>query len=269
MQASVRAAVASCGILYRMILFLSDFGPGSPYVGQVRAVLAARAPGVPAVDLMHDLPAFRPAAAGCLLAALMQSLILPASRAEDSILGAVVLAVVDPGVGGDRLPIIVEAGPHRYVGPDNGLFGAVLGRVAHAQAWRIDWRPDRLSASFHGRDLFAPVVAMLTQGQPVPSTAVALTELRRPDGPDPLAEVVYVDRYGNAMTGLDTAALPETSVLETGGHQFRRAGTFGDDPDGAGFWYANSLGLAELAVNRASAADRFGLTVGTPVAVVS
>ena len=252
-----------------MILFASDFGHAGPYVGQVHAVLARRAPGVPVIDLMHDLPAFRPAAAGCLIRQIMWSMVPamtePPLDGTDSA-GDIVLAVVDPGVGTERDPIIVETIGARYVGPDNGLFARIIDKEA-SQAWRIDWRPDRLSDSFHGRDLFAPVAAMLAQGRPVPSTQVDTDTLVRSDRSDPLAEIIYCDRYGNAMTGIEAAALSEDSVLEAGSHTVRRARTFGAVPVGAGFWYANSLGLAEIAVNQGDAAEVFGLEIGTPVAI--
>lgn len=250
-----------------MILFVSDFGLGGPYVGQVHAVLAHRAPGVPVIDLMHDLPPFRPAAADCLIRQMIWSIVpartQPPFEGIDSS-GQVVLAVVDPGVGSDRDPIIVESHGTRYVGPDNGLFARVIVKGA-AQAWRIDWRPDMLSDTFHGRDLFAPVAAMLAQGMPVACTQIAIDDLVWPDTPDPLAEIIYCDRYGNAMTGIESEDLADDVVLEASGKPFRRARIFRDVPVGAGFWYGNSLGLAEIAVNQGSAVETFDLAVGTKV----
>ncbi len=247
-----------------MIQFLTDFGHAGPYVGQVHAVLARLAPGVPVIDLMHDLPAFRPAAAGCLIHAILRS-IAPPDPTPGGGGGDVVLAVVDPGVGTKRDPIIVEIGGTRYVGPDNGLFARVAAS-GPSKAWRIDWRPERLSDSFHGRDLFAPVAAMLALGRPVASSPVAVAELVRPDDPDRVAEIIYCDHYGNAMTGIDAADLTDDAVLHAGEGRFRRARTFAEVPVGAGLWYCNSLGLAEIAVNQGDAAALFGLTVATPVA---
>lgn len=246
-----------------MILFLSDFGLNGPYVGQVRAVLAERAPGVPVIDLMHDLPRFRPRAAGCLLEAFDRT-----SALSGFMRGSVFLAVVDPGVGTARMPLIVETSGHRFVGPDNGLFAQVGGQGVSAQAWRIDWRPEHLSDSFHGRDLFAPVAAMLARGEPVPGTPVPISELSHAEWSEPPAEIVYIDRYGNAMTGLDARSLDGSAVLEAAGHRLSGARTFGDVPPDTGFWYANSLGLAEIAVNHGSAAEKFALAVGSPVTVV-
>lgn len=243
-----------------MILFLSDFGLAGPYVGQVHAVLARWAPGTAVIDLMHDLPPFRPIGAGHLLAALHRSLV---ARGVD---GTVYLAVVDPGVGTDRAPLVVEASGARFVGPDNGLLSAIAAAEG-ARAWRIDWRPDALSDSFHGRDLFAPVAAMLARGEPVPHTDIALSQLSHADAVASLAEVIYIDRFGNVMSGIDAAELPRDAVLEASGQRFRRARTFGEVPPGTGFWYANSLGLVEIAVNQGSAAALFGLVVGKPVSV--
>lgn len=261
-----------------MIFLFTDFGASGPYVGQMRAVLAANAPGVPAVELLSDAPAFDPRAAGHLLAALAEGVLAavrapgppgPAARpptaAEGAVFRPVLLCVVDPGVGTERRPLAVLADGAWYVGPDNGLFEPVLRRAARAEAWEIAWRPAALSASFHGRDLFAPVAASLALGNPPPGAPVE--PLRRPDWPDEAAEVIYVDPYGNAMTGLRAALLPADAVLEAGGRRLARARTFGDVPPGEAFWYANSCGLAEVAVNRGRADQVLGLEVGTPVRV--
>src|SRR5262249_47000472 len=138
----------------RVIALFTDFGAAGPYVGQMKAVLCREAPAVPVIDLMADAPACEPKSSAYLLAALAPWLSA----------GSVCLAVVDPGVGGRRAPIVVEADGRRFVGPDNGLFELVARRAAAAQAWEIAWRPPQLSASFHGRDLFAPVAGRLAAG---------------------------------------------------------------------------------------------------------
>jgi S-adenosylmethionine hydrolase len=178
----------------------------------------------------------------------------------------VFLAVVDPGVGGERPPLVVEADGRFYVGPGNGLFELVARRARVVEAREISWLPENLSSSFHGRDLFAPVAARLALGER-PSGAPAASAGRRPDWPDDLAEIVYVDRYGNAMTGLRAAALSRNAHLAIAGRTLARAATFCDVSEGTAFWYENSNGLAEIAVN-AGRADRFlGLAVGTAVTV--
>ena len=237
-----------------MIVLCTDFGLEGPYTGQVKAVLARAAPAVPVVDLFADLPPFRPQLAAYLLA----------TYGEAFMAGDVVLAVVDPGVGGARAGLALEADGRWYVGPDNGVFEIVLRRAQAARCWRIDWQRRAMSATFHGRDVFAPVAARLARGEPPPGTAAAAT--RRPDWPDDLAEIVYVDRYGNAMTGLRAALLPAGTELEAGGVRIARARTFGDVPPGGLLWYANANGLAEIAAHGASAAQRLGLAPGGKVA---
>ena len=119
-----------------------------------------------------------------------------------------VWAVIDPGVGGIRAPGVLEADGRWFVGPDNGLFEVVARRCdGTPQWWNILWRPDRLSETFHGRDLFAPIAARLARGE-TPRRGgddfedAPLERIQRLDWPDDLAEIVYIDGFGNAMTGI-------------------------------------------------------------------
>jgi S-adenosylmethionine hydrolase len=239
-----------------MILLFTDFGHGGPYHGQMRVVLAREAPGVPVLDLLTDAPRFNSRAAAYLLAALT----------EDIPEGAVVLGVVDPGVGtATRAPVVLKSGGRWFVGPGNGLFAVEAARATRSRIWRITYRPERLSASFHGRDLFAPVAAMLARGDEVPGEPATRECLGPVDWPPDLAEIIYVDHFGNAMTGLRAGSLDEQRVLRVRGGAFRGATTFGDVARGQGLWYANSCGLAEIAVNQGSAAAEFGLAIGDVV----
>jgi S-adenosyl-L-methionine hydrolase (adenosine-forming) len=145
----------------------------------------------------------------------------------------------------------------------------LLRRAADARLWEIAWRPENLSASFHGRDLFAPAAALIARGEAPPWQKRAPASARRQDWPDDLAEIVYVDRYGNAMTGMRAATLPPAARLRAGGRAIPRARTFSDVPAGASFWYENGNGLAEIAVNLGRAADALGLGVGSAIAVDS
>lgn len=242
-----------------MIALFTDFGLHGPYTGQMKAVLHHMAPGVPVIDLFADAPAGNPRASAYLLGAY----------AEWFRSGTVFLCVVDPGVGGERPPLIVEADGRWYVGPGNGLLELIQRRASAVRRWDITWQPGSLSASFHGRDLFAPVAAMLARGDPPAGKSRSNDSDRRPDWPDDLAEIVYIDHYGNAMTGLRAATLPAARRLEAAGHVLDRARTFGDLPVGAAFWYENSNGLVEIAVNQGRADRVLGLSVGTPVAVVA
>ena len=241
-----------------MIVLFTDFGLSGPYTGQVKAVLHQLAPGLPIVDLFADLPAENPKPAAYLLAAYGPW--FPP--------GTVLMAVVDPGVGGARAAVVVEADGRSYVGPDNGLFEIVLRRAGAVKTSEILWRPNSLSASFHARDLFAPVAARLAAGT-LPATALRRAGIGRlPDWPDDLPEIVYIDSYGNAITGLRAAILPEKTELVAKGRALTRARTFSDVPAGEAFWYDNSNGLAEIAVNTGRADSVLSLAIGTPVSVV-
>ena len=236
-----------------MLVLFTDFGSSGPYVGQMKAVLSHEAPGVPVIDLLHEAPAFNARSSAYLLAALAGA--IPA--------GAVFVCVVDPGVGSERRALALQAEGCWYVGPDNGLLEIAGRRVRDARWFEITWRPEKLSATFHGRDLFAPVAARLAKGE-VPRTVCA-----PPDHglPDDLAEVIYVDPYGNAATGLRAGIVPGDCVLRANGRCFSPVRTFSEAPAGAAIWYPNSNGLAELAINQGSAAGSCALTVGSPVAV--
>jgi S-adenosylmethionine hydrolase len=241
-----------------MIALFTDFGLHGPYTGQMKAVLHQMAPAVPAIDLFADAPMGNPKASAYLLAAY----------AAWFPVGTVFLCVVDPGVGGPRPAIVLETDGRWYVGPGNGLFELVRRRAIKTRNWDIDWRPERLSASFHGRDLFAPVAAMLALGEPPPGQPRGGEADRRADWPDDLCEIVYVDHFGNAMTGLRAAVLPPDARLAAAGHILERERTFSDRPPGSAFWYENSNGLAEIAVNQGRADRDLGLATGIQVEIV-
>lgn len=241
-----------------VIVLFTDFGLEGPYTGQVKTVLHQIAPGVPVIDLFADLPPAKPQPAAYLLSAY--GAWFPA--------GTVFLAVVDPGVGGERAAVVVEADSRSYVGPDNGLFELVTRRADRARTWEISAPPEPISASFHGRDLFAPAAALLARGDPPAGPLRPGGILRHPEWPDDLPEVVYVDRFGNAITGLRAALIPDGARLASAGRVFARRRTFSDVPAGEAFWYENSNGLAEIAVNAGRADATLGLAIGAPVAIV-
>lgn len=237
-----------------MIFLYTDFGWNGPYVGQMKAVIAGRAPNVPVIDLMHDAPCFWPQGSAYLLASLLDR--LPRD--------AIVCAVVDPGVGGERPAVLVEVDGRTLIGPGNGLFEMVLRQAAeHRAVSRLIKEPVRLSASFHGRDLFAPAAAALAVGERV-QTAPLETPMPGDDWPDDLPHVIYIDAFGNAMTGMNADRLGERALF-VGGHRLPRGRTFCDYPEGMAFWYANSNGLAEIAVNKGSARTVLGLEPGSHI----
>jgi S-adenosylmethionine hydrolase len=142
-------------------------------------------------------------------------------------------------------------------------------RARVTRSLEIASSPERLSASFHGRDLFAPVAAALALGSEPLLRPIDERRCRRPDWPDDLKAIVYIDRYGNAMTGLRAAVIPEGARLVAGGATLERARTFSDRAAGEAFWYENANGLAEIAVNRGRADATLGLAVGAPVEVAT
>jgi S-adenosylmethionine hydrolase len=235
-----------------MIVLFTDFGLEGPYIGQVQAVLQQQATGIPVINLFADLPPFAIQGAASLLPAYAAG--FPP--------GTVFLCVVDPGVGGARPGVVVQADGRWYVGPNEGLFSLLVRQSGKVECWQLA-ESDGASASFHGRDVFAPVAARLARGGDVPGDSVAVSCLAQPDWPDELFQVVYIDRFGNAMTGVRASAIAEDVVLEVNGQPVKMARTFSDVPQGEAFWYANANGLVEFAVNRGRADAVLGLKTGT------
>mgnify|MGYP006290638963 CR=1 FL=1 len=206
-----------------IVTLTTDFGTRDGYVGEMKGVIATRAPGARLVDVTHAVPAGDVRAGAWPLGRIW-------SRFPE---GTVHLAVVDPGVGGDRRAVAARANGRWMVGPDNGLatLAAPPGGVDAAR--RLD--PDRvglapLSDTFHGRDLFAPAAARLAAGaEPAElGPAVEPGDLVDQDLPAPRSEdgwvvghVRHVDRFGNLITDLPSDALPEDPVVEIGDHRVR------------------------------------------------
>lgn len=238
-----------------MIILFTDFGSCDPYVGQLKARLVELAPAQQVIDLLHEVPDFNAHAGAHLLAAF----------APGFPLGSVFLAVVDPGVGTPRDAVVMQAGGRWFVGADNGLLSVVCARHPDARLWRITWRPDVLSATFHGRDLFAPIAADIARGEFPDDKLTPIDRLHVEFDAGDLARVIYIDHYGNAWTGV--RSVMSNSHVSVAGEQFKHAESFGFVDKGEGFWFINSVGLLELAVNRGSAAATYGLKVGDAVQV--
>jgi len=245
----------------RTVYFLSDFGVRDVYAGVVRAVLRQRAPGAGVVDLAHDLPP------GDLRHAAFQ-LYAAVPYLEP---GGVVLAVVDPGVGTARRALAVRAERLLYVLPDNGLISLAAQRDPPQRVWRLEperWAAGLVSATFHGRDVFAPAAAHLAAGRPPAALgpevdAGGLAQLEVDVVPGSEGEVLTFDRFGNAITNLEPEALPEAVLVS--GHRLPVGRTFADVPPGEALAYRGSSGLLEIAVNRGSARGALGLVEGAAV----
>ncbi|WP_135078194.1 SAM-dependent chlorinase/fluorinase [Terasakiella sp. SH-1] len=235
-----------------MIVTFTDFGVTGPYLGQMKARILEYNPASSIIDLMVDVPAFNIEAASLLLDGLICE--MPQ--------GCVYLCVVDPGVGGSRKPICLKCDECWFVGPDNGIFTSILARYADVEAYEILWRPDALSHSFHGRDLFAPVAAMLSKGQDFPRQQLEISELKKNIIKDKIVNIIYIDVYGNCWTSLREGDFPKERVLRVQGHRIAYADVFCQTQPGEAFWYYNSSGFVEIAVNQGNAARHFGLEIG-------
>ncbi len=237
-----------------MIVLFTDFGSSGPYTGQMEAVLKQMAPKVPVIHLLHDAPRGDPRLSSYLLAALRYS--FPQ--------GTVFLAVIDPGVGGERIPVALHADGQYFVGPDNGLMNTVALQSKQTNWQEIVWRPDNCSMSFHGRDLFAPIAASLATGSSE-DRLKPLVQTGLEEWPADLKEIVYFDHYGNAMTGQRYGQKMKGKKLVVSGARIHQAETFCSVLAGGAFWYCNSSGLVEIAVNQGSAREKLALTLGTEI----
>ena len=261
---------------FNTITFLSDYGLDDEFVGVVHSVIRSIAPDVQVIDLAHNTSPHDVRAGGLTLA-----------RSVQYMAPGVVLAVVDPGVGTTRRPVAIEVadGEAYLVGPDNGLLAPAVAMVGGATAAVVldnsDYQLDRADSTspstFDGRDVFAPVAAHLCLGVPLAELGTpidaalllpGLLPVSEPDGDGGLkAEVLWIDRFGNAQLNVDPAdiaAWPDTISVD-GGHRPRnamRVGTFGEIPTGGIGLLVDSSGLLALAVDRGSAAADLHLAEG-------
>jgi S-adenosylmethionine hydrolase len=236
------------------IYLYTDFGVQGPYLGLMEAAVARICPEVKLTNLMADAPRTDPRRAAYLLAALCGW--LPAQ--------AVVVAVVDPGVGGERKMLAMNTRGRWYLGPDNGLLSRLGAADPEATLWELHPDPRlALSASFHGRDIFAPAAAQLACGSPPDMSPLDMSVMVGAGWPDMLSEVIYIDAFGNAMTGIVADRVSRSRTFELGGVTLPRVRTFSDVAPGELFCYENSLGLLEIAANQGSAAEILGLTMGS------
>jgi len=239
----------------RQILLFTDFGAQGPYMGQMHSALYEHGAKVPVVAVQDDAPVGDPRRSGYLLAALVE-------RGSHE---GVWVCVVDPGVGTARRALAVRTDSRWLIGPDNGLLVPAIKAGRDREIRAIDWMPERLSNSFHGRDLFAPVAARISRGEVVDSSVLNEAQLVGWDWPRDLREIVYIDRFGNAMTGIRASPRLANGRFQVGEYRLRRACTFAEVPEGQPFWYVNSLGLVEIAVNRGRADALLGLGIGSSV----
>ena len=242
-----------------IVTLLTDFGTADSYVAELKAAVLAGAPEAVLVDVTHAVQPGDIRAAAYLVGRTWRC--FPADSVH--------LAIVDPGVGTARAALAIGAGGHWFVGPDNGVFTAVL-RDHEVEVVALPV-PDGASPTFHGRDLFAPVAAALARrvplhvlGEPFPGIPERLVYAEpRYEGKSIVGEIVYVDRFGTLVTNLTPETVPAYAVLEVEGLEIgplRR--TYGDVPTGGLLAYEGSGGAIEIAVRDGSAARRLGMGVG-------
>jgi S-adenosylmethionine hydrolase len=254
-----------------LVTLTTDFGPASPYVAALKGVVLSINSDARLIDLSHSLPPQDLRHASFFLRSAL-SCFPP---------GTLHVIVVDPGVGTERALLYVETGGQRLLVPDNGCW-TELARLAadpprvRRLSERSFWRP-QVSATFHGRDILAPVAGHLslgldaTQLGPITTSWVewSLPPARlAPDGW--IGEVVFVDDFGNLITNLpaDVAAATAACRVEIGGHAIdRHVRTYGDAPPGTLVTLASSAATLEIAVVQGSARDRLKVTAGVPVRV--
>jgi S-adenosylmethionine hydrolase len=260
-----------------IVTLLTDFGTSDYFVGAMKGALLSVNPAAQVVDITHEIPPHDIEAGAFTLLAAFEA--FPA--------GTVHVAVVDPGVGSPRRPIVAIGGGHVFVGPDNGVFGYVFERLKNFRVIHVTnekYFRREVSASFHGRDVFAPVAGALALGVEPEKFGVEVTDFvrlafaapaRREDGVL-VGRVIHVDRFGNCITNIsprdfDAEEFKHGARLRLEGsevHDFRRF--FADESGASGVPFAvwGSAGLLEIAVFRDSAARVLGVGRGAQVEIL-
>jgi S-adenosylmethionine hydrolase len=262
-----------------LITLLTDFGTADYFVGALKGAILSVNRQAHIVDITHEIPAHDIEAGAFTLLAAYSS--FPPQTIH--------VAVVDPGVGSARRPVLVEAHGHFFVGPDNGLFSYVCdssetdARFYHLTNEKYFRQP--VSRTFHGRDIFAPVAGALSQNVPPAELGELIDDVARLAPLAPVrdregawsARIIHIDRFGNLVTNVSRRELASDGLsagarLEIGGREivsFRRF--YAEESGGAeGELFAiwGSAGLLEIAANRASAAQLLDATRGQLVRVV-
>ncbi|MEP7289811.1 MAG: SAM-dependent chlorinase/fluorinase [Chloroflexota bacterium] len=266
-----------------LIALLTDFGTSDPYVGVMKGVMASRCPDAQFIDITHEVDPQN----------IQQGAYLLRSAYQYFPSYTVFLVVVDPGVGTLRRPLAIKTDHGLYVGPDNGVFSGVLDE---ADSWQavVLWPPEHISATFHGRDLFAPAAADLASGRSLNEIGSPIVDIARPAllRTDHVArdilegEVIHIDHFGNIITSLGhfdwrnegrnllLERKPEisfealaTQVMVGDTQIIGIQGTYGFTPPGTLLALINSDRQLEIAVNQGSAASLTGVQLGDRVRI--
>ncbi len=256
-----------------VITITTDFGHKGPFAGVMKGVILSRFADAKIVDLAHDIPAQWPPEAGFWVSRSYAW--FPA--------GTVHLAIVDPGVGTERDILLAEVDGHVFLAPDNGLLGPLLDRVARPRVFRLlAGKTAALalpvaSATFHGRDIFAPVAAEIAAGRTTVDrlgervsswTPGWLDEPERTNG-QVSGVIVTIDAFGNLISNIDARLLDgfREPVASIGGHQIPMLQTYGRAKPGDLLALVNSFGVIEVARAEGSAAEGLGSDRGAPLVI--
>jgi hypothetical protein len=255
----------------RTIALLTDFGSKDPYVGQMKAVLAAHAKTLFILDVCHEIEPFNVIQAGFYLAVSYPY--FPE--------GTIFVAVVDPGVGAPRRIVLVERCNRIFLAPDNGLLSMVLDGAASLKVWDLSRAAADLqsSATFHGRDIFAPLAARLAagdrpqeMGREISASSLQIESWKSPKIQEKAveADVLHVDRFGNCILNLRTSEWldrlsrwKEPAALAANSFPVQLITAYAELAEQDIGLLAGSQGFLELAMNRRSAAENLGLKIGS------
>lgn len=256
-----------------VVTLTTDFGQQGPFVAVMKGRLLSRFPELRIIDITHEVPVHWPVEAGFWLARAYQY--FPR--------GTIHVAVVDPGVGTRRDIIGIATDGHIFLAPDNGLLAQLASRAKEKRIYRLASEVLRrlslgpTSATFHGRDIFAPLAAEMAAGrlrleeigpqvgEIVPSWMDEPVETKD----QVVGAVITQDHFGNLITNIEAATVQRFvhPVVRAGGHEFALRRTYGDVRPGEYLALINSFGVLEIAMAERSAAEALGLGRGAPVSV--
>ena len=258
-----------------IITLLTDFGTQDYFVGAMKGVILSANPAAQIVDLTHDIPAHDIYAGAFNLLAVYKN--FPG--------GTIHIAVVDPGVGSDRRSLLIECAGQFFVGPDNGLFSWICEREGNWHAHHLTnekFFRHPTSKTFHGRDVFAPVAAALSNGAkaeeagPVINTIVELETLHPVTADDRKIEgrIIHIDRFGNCITNLTANPVrdnraPRLRVNDTDINSFREFFSENSSADNELFMLPGSAGFIEIAAQNSSAAKVLNAQRGQSVTLIT
>jgi S-adenosylmethionine hydrolase len=257
-----------------IITLTTDFGEIDPYVAMMKGVILSINPAAKIVDITHQVPAGSIQEAGSIIKEAYKY--FPA--------GTVHVGVVDPGVGGKRRPITVLAGDHFFVGPDNGLFSSIIETQGHTGIIHLKekryWM-SKISSTFHGRDIFAPVAAHLSlgvnpflMGEKIDNPITLVSPLPRKNNNDLIGEIIRVDHFGNLVTNITRENLSpflksKGIIIKIGSLVIKKISTtYNDVPEGQPLALIGSSNLLEISINMGRATDYLGTECGTGAKVI-